>query len=174
MSAADPDLDIADGLQDAARDLRRALKRQLGNTDDADDLAQEACLRALQSRERGEIRDPRGFLFRIARNLVVDRARRRQRWLFVDLSDELPAATSNSPERIVAGREELRLVHAAIADLEPPLRRRAYQLHLEGEDFTAIAQTLGLTSRAVKYHVACALAQVAAARGMAKPVRRRT
>lgn len=50
--------------------LRNHLRSRLSNHEDADDLTQEACLRMLQMKSPNAIRNPAGYLYRIARNLL--------------------------------------------------------------------------------------------------------
>lgn len=59
--------------------VRRHLSRHVGCRRIAADLAQEAGLRLLDVIARGEqLREPRAWLFRVARNLAVDEIRRRR------------------------------------------------------------------------------------------------
>lgn len=64
------------------------LARQLGDRNQADDLLQQVFLRAMQQ-GRGfcAIDNPRAWLFRVARNAVIDHARTAKPW--VELPDYL-------------------------------------------------------------------------------------
>lgn len=57
-------------LVDHVDGLRCHLRARLPNHEDADDLAQEVCLRMLQAKRSHEIRHPSAYLYRIAHNLL--------------------------------------------------------------------------------------------------------
>lgn len=62
------------------RDVYRYLVRMTGHRDVADDLAQEVFLRVVRGlRDGGSIGHERGWVFSIARHLLVDRQREAQR-----------------------------------------------------------------------------------------------
>ena len=61
-----------------ATELRSFLHRQLRNPETAADLAQETYLRLLRQPPRKPVLNLRGFIFKIARNLVIDHARSSQ------------------------------------------------------------------------------------------------
>jgi RNA polymerase sigma factor (sigma-70 family) len=137
--------------------LERAALRLLGCPAAAADIAQDAWAQAAAAVEPA--RDPAGFLHRIARNLALDRLRRRARQaLPIDaaaphqLADAAPG-----PERIAAGRQALGRVRDAIAAL-PPRAREAFLLaRLDGLSHAAIAARMGVSPRTVENHVALAL-----------------
>jgi len=59
--------------------LRRFLSRYLRVRQDIDDVAQEAYLRAYLAEQSGPIEEPAHFLFRVARNLALNRLERKSR-----------------------------------------------------------------------------------------------
>jgi len=150
------------GLAEACLDLARRSRRQ-GEDRFAEDIAQDTCLRALQLAEPHKVRDPVRYLLRIARNLFVDRQRGRQRKaaIFRPLGDAEPkTGDSVDPERILAGRQELELVLAAIEAL-PPRCREAFKLHrFEGLSYTAIARRMGIGTSMVEKHIAEAMLKI--------------
>ena len=127
---------------------------------DGDDVAQEACLRALQLPPTRHVRDPIRYLLRIVRNLVVDRHRAKVRE--TALVEALAVVESNSsaaadPERILAGKQELGRVLAEIAAL-PPRCRQAFMLHrFKGLSYSATARTMGISTSMVEKHIAEAM-----------------
>lgn len=76
--------------------LRPALLRRLtlvvGDRDEAEDVAQEACLRALRSREVFDGRDAAAWLHVIGMRLALNELRRRKRFVAA-LGRRRPAAT---------------------------------------------------------------------------------
>jgi RNA polymerase sigma factor (sigma-70 family) len=130
---------------------------------DADDVAQEACIRALEVQQPGIVRDPVRYLLRIARNLLVDRARKRVRESA--LIDSLAIVEYDSgavadPERILAGKQELLRVLAVIGKL-PPRCREAFILHrFKGLSYAAVARQMGVSASMVEKHIAEAMLRI--------------
>lgn len=155
---------LADLVGDTLQHLRVYLRRQLGNAHDADELAQESALRLWRHRETGAIDNPRGFLFRVARNLAVDHRRQARRRPLVENSDlALFADEAPSPERQLGDREELALVRNAMTAL-PALQRRALDLYLDGWTHARIGVALGVSQKTATNYINRALAQLGRAR----------
>ena len=98
---------------------------------EAEDIAQDAFERVLRVERPDRIDAPVPFLYRIARNLFIDRLRRRayERTLF-DQTAELELRASESPdaERRLIGKQQLAIALDAI-DRLPPRCREAFTLH---------------------------------------------
>ncbi|MGH6965231.1 MAG: RNA polymerase sigma factor [Phenylobacterium sp.] len=168
MSVAARDADdplLAEYLQ--RRDnIVRFLAARAGSMAAAEDLAQELYLR-LAARDRGaEVGNASALLYRMAINLMLDRARGEARsaardgaWRQlsrsdlggVDISDDPPA------DEAAASAQRLRQLVAAVGDLAPQMGR-AFRLHkLEGLSHAETARAMGLSVKAVEKHVSAAL-----------------
>jgi RNA polymerase sigma-70 factor (ECF subfamily) len=124
--------------------------RMLRNRQDAEDLAQEAMVRALTG--IGSYDPTRPFapwLFRIARNLCIDK-RRRQR-----PQDELDEGTTAAPDdggsrfgrradAVVQQGQLDRALHEAMGELRPKYREIVELYHYEHLSYREIAEKLGL------------------------------
>ncbi|MDD2867809.1 sigma-70 family RNA polymerase sigma factor [Neomegalonema sp.] len=134
-----------------AASIARALRRSGASAETAEDLAQDAFLRVLdrQPADRGAEGDPRAYLFRTARNLLIDQKRREILARRDEMDDEAFSALpdpSPSTERRICARERLALTQQALAEL-PPRTRRAFELHrLEGLTLAETAQALGIST----------------------------
>jgi RNA polymerase sigma factor (sigma-70 family) len=141
---------------------RASLKRYFGRTvgaDEAEDYVQEAFARVLSAAREERVQNPAGFLFRIASNLLAERFRRksalRRSGTHVALEDagELASPDCNSPERIVAARENLRRAEEAMAAM-PAVRRQVFvMIRLHGASYRDTAAQFGITESAVWYHL---------------------
>lgn len=151
----------ADSIEEACRQLAR--RRTSGPAEDA---AQDACVKALQIADPGSVREPLRYVMRIARNLFVDHRRRagREARLF-EYSD---GAAQNAgdlldPERILAGKQALNGVMAAIQALPPRCREAFLRHRFEHQSYAAIAGAMNISISMVEKHVAEAMARLARA-----------
>lgn len=149
---------------EVVRYLSRLLR---GNREEAQDIAQTAFLRMEALRDPVSVESTRAFLFRTAKNLVVDGVRRKatqDRYaISVDAEHHMEARQVCTPEEIVIQRERLRLIDNVIENL-PPKRRRAFILNrVYGLSYEEIALELGIGKEGVRKHVGRALSDCAAA-----------
>ena len=146
-------------LADACRDLVDRGRRR-GHTPDAEDVAQDACVRALRVAQPDAVRRPAYYLLRIIGNLFVDlrRSKQREAALFQPLTDvERNPGDAIDPERILAGKQELEHVLAAIGAL-PTRCREAFTLHrFHGLSYAAVARRMGVSTSTVEKQIAEAM-----------------
>jgi len=126
-------------------------------TEDAEDLVQDAILRALRALPAFEMRSPGAFaawLSRIVQNCVQQRRATLntskakmlwQRYGDLELSESFFSARADSPSRIMSGSESNQRLEKALLAL-PSLYRRTLSLrHIAGATYAEIAQELGRT-----------------------------
>jgi RNA polymerase sigma-70 factor (ECF subfamily) len=151
--------------------LFRLAYRLTGNEHDAEDVVQEAFLKAYRRLDQFESRANFGsWLYRIAANCAVDvlraRTRRDELPLYGDAHEEelLPlAANDPGPDRMVHASELRRRIGAAMSRLSP-LERAAFVLrHFEELSTREIGAALGLEASAVKQSVFRAVRKMRAA-----------
>jgi len=127
-------------------ELRGYLTRRLGDADAADDLLQETFLKAMrQGAHFREIREPRAWLFHVARNALVDQARLVKRQ--VDLPDH--RAAPEKAERAPVDELDTCLLRN-LTEMSPDDRRIIEQCDLQGVKQLAFAQAHDLTLPAAK------------------------
>lgn len=120
-------------------ELLRFLRKHLGSSADAADLAQDTFAQWLKWPGRQSVEQPRAFLFQIARNLLRDHWRRQQ-------------SRGQDLDRPAANDEP-----AALAEL-PPRRREAFVLHkFDGLSQVEVAERMGISLSMVEKHIASAL-----------------
>lgn len=145
-----------------SRSLHRYLMRRLANAQSAQDLAQEAYLRLVRVSDAVLVQAPQAYLFRIASNLVSERALRERREIVLFDSPLVETVlhvaeveACEVSERIYAEQllfsmlGQLPSLHAAILIL----RKR------DGKSCQEIAQELRLSPHTVKSYLARAVAQ---------------
>lgn len=136
--------------------------RMTGNEQDAEEVVQEAFLRAYRSLDRFESRaNFSTWLYRIGVNSALDLMRTRQRHTQgraeVDPAAESPRSLQSlpderqaSPERAAYGVELQKKLEQALARLTPRERAAFVLRHFEGQSTAEIARALGLRSSAAK------------------------
>lgn len=144
------------------RELLGFLTARLRCPHEAADVAQDTFARVLAQEDPAAVRQPRAFLYRIARNLVVDSARKqfiRARHL-VDLTEveEAPSAAPR-PDRLVEEDQLRKALDHTILDM-PPRRQEVFLLYrFAGLTQVDIAKRLDISTSMVERHLMKAMAQ---------------
>lgn len=150
--------DIEKLFREHNRALIAFLQCRLSSLSDAQEVAQEAYLRMLTMDNREEVDSLRGYLFKIAGNLAIDRLRKRKvrsDFAIVQAQDE--PMDEQSPDHHAIAVEQVAGLRHALREL-PAKASQAFVMHvIEGRDFGSVAQTMKLSERMVRYHVAHAL-----------------
>ena len=124
------------------------------NATDAEDLAQEAFVKAFQSIDRFKSGQPFGpWIYRIVTNLSLDVMKHRVKFRDEELSGEEPAARRDSAELPAVAGEIGRRIDGAIESL-PEMQRVVARLFLVEEfEHFEIASMTGLSEGTVRSHL---------------------
>jgi RNA polymerase sigma-70 factor, ECF subfamily len=120
--------------------------RLTGDRDEARDLAQDVFVRVYRNLDRYQPGTFEGWLYRITKNLFLDRVRRRKRVRLVPLPEEewrQPSESDPGPaERAEAGvlRGDL---ETALNELPPSFRTAVILCDVRGLTYEEIAESLG-------------------------------
>jgi RNA polymerase sigma-70 factor (ECF subfamily) len=144
--------------------LRRVVAIAFGivrNAQDAEDLAQEAFVKAYQSIGRFRSGEPFGpWIYRIVTNLSLDVVRHRRKFRHEEITGSEPAGRRDDAElpamsNAIAGR-----IDAAIEGL-PEMQRIVARLHLVEElEQAEIAAMMGISDGTVRSHLSHARAKL--------------
>lgn len=138
--------------------LRAVLGKRFGH-DWAEEVAAETYLRAAPHEAAGEVRHPRAFLLRVARNLIIDRVRQGQVEAASEPLDDVLETLRPTP----ASQVEAVTFKQILLALPPELRDVFCLSHIEGQTYQEIAVTLGIPATTVHHRMRQALALTAAA-----------
>lgn len=128
---------------------------------EVDDVVQETYA-ILASIERVDhIRNPRNYMFEVAKSVVLQSLRRAKivtidvqaNPLVLDIPEDAP-----TPERVVADRQELSRVSVAIAALPDRCREVFTMRKIQGLGQRQVAEALGIAESTVEKHMVKALA----------------
>lgn len=151
--------------------MRRFFQARLGPAADVEDLLQDLYLKVVGVDETSEVREPRAYLYRLASNLMADRWRSGRRSAARDAAwrdiAHVPGPTGDlddapSAETVVAGRERLGQLMAAL-DRLPDRTKTIFRLHkFDGLSYAEVARTLNVSKSTVEKHMMGALKILAA------------
>lgn len=146
-------------------ELVAGIRRQYGSgPPDPEDVAQEAFRRAYERADLMQITNLRGFLWRIARNLVIDAKKSKESrskydfevaQIFFPLRGDI-----SSPETVIQAREQLRQINALLRSMPKKRRWALLARRLEGLTHEEIGQRLGISRSAVAKHISRAEMQI--------------
>lgn len=144
-----------------AENMRRVfllIYRKVGNVADAQDLTQEAFIKALQRQDQlKDLEKAAHWLSRIASNTAIDFLRRTGRVAFTDLEDmpePFVSSAADNPEQMVLRAEHKERLEAGLGILTG--RERTALLLRDVEDLPAeeVAARLNCSKATVRSHIA--------------------
>lgn len=149
-------------------ELLRFLTARCGSADEAEDALQEMWIK-VSAQATGPILNGRAYLFRMANNLVLDRARGRRRsmrreraWLesegggFVQMPEDRVDPSERADEAI-AREQEAQVLRHAIANLPAGAQRALRLYRFEDVGQKEIAEIMGISRSGVEKHLALAM-----------------
>lgn len=130
------------------------LRRRMGCSQSAADLAQDTFISIIAKGCASEIQEPRPFLATIARRLVAHRHRRQLlETRYLDYLAALPEEMSPSPEVKWLALEALQQLDSALDGLPLPVKEAFLLAHLEGMSYAQIAERLAVSTSSVKQYL---------------------
>jgi RNA polymerase sigma factor (sigma-70 family) len=144
------------------RALQRYFARRVRLCSDAEELAQEVYLRLLRVPDADALRNPEGYLYAIAANLIKERAaQQRLSRNCVSLEDAaFPEALSEEPswpDTLDTARHAARL-REVLRELPLKCQAAATLCYWHGLSYAEIAERLGISVNMVKKYLVRALA----------------
>jgi len=136
--------------------LLQFLRHNWRNASEVDDQLQDVYVRLFEAARKQLPDSAKLFAFATARNLLIDRIRQ-ERIIPIETVADLEtvdvALDAEAPDRIVAAREELRRLQAAVDRLPPRCREAIVLKQIEGLSRREIAQRMGVGEETVKRHL---------------------
>ena len=152
--------------------------RRTGNRSEAEDLTQETFVRLIASSSFEFADEANAYVFRVAINLLRDRARTTARWkkvptfpLDTDTIDELSHGfvEDRGPERVLIGRESLAEVLGCLDELGERTKSIFILFRLEGMKQKDIAALYGIGLSTVEKQIMSAVLHLARRFGSVPP-----
>lgn len=161
MTALGPAASFDDFYRAEYRRLLRKLRRRVG-PDEAPDLVQEIFARFLRNGAAGRAHNPAAYLSRIARNLLIDRTRRKMP-IFFPFEEERDASVRPEQTWRIEADYLLRLYLQTVRAMPPKTRRVFIMRRVKRMSCKEIAARLDISLATVDYHMVQALARCRAA-----------
>ena len=140
--------------------IKRFLRRYSANSHDIDDISQETILRALHAEQNREIREPKAFLFGVARNIARKSLEKKSRSLidFIeDFGDKEYLSDAPSVDECVDSRRQMLVFWEAVAELPPQCQKVFVLKKVHGYSHKEIAKKLEISISTIEKHVAAGL-----------------
>jgi RNA polymerase sigma factor (sigma-70 family) len=130
--------------------LMRFLYRKWVKPADAQDIRHDIYVRILEAAQRERPSQPQAFLFSVAKNLLIDRARH-DRIVAIDLLEDLDSLNvmidELSPERHASGRQQLQRLSSLFDRLPTRRREVVWMRRIEELPQKEIARRLSIAGR---------------------------
>ena len=142
---------------DAYRAMRTRLQafiaRRVESPQAAEDLTQEVLLRLVRS-NADELADPAAWLYRVARNVIIDYYRtRRPAPAGVEASEFIDSIDPFADDPSLARRELAHCLYSLINQLDEPYQSAITAVDLDGRTHASVATDIGLSIPGVKSRV---------------------
>lgn len=144
--------------------LRGRLGRILRSSHDLDDTVSEVLARAWSAAGWERVDHGRAYLFNIARNLIIDEARRDKIVSFEQIADLELLQSHSSLEAQLSARSELRWLQDLLPKLPSQCRRVFHMRRVQEKSMREIADELSLSVSTVEKHLAKAVLLIMRAR----------
>lgn len=145
-------------VSDNLRRIFLLIYRIVGNVDDAQDLTQEAFIKALQRQDQiKDLEKATHWLSRIATNTAIDFLRRHGRVSFCDIDDvpdPMTASQEESPEARVLRAERQKYLEGGLDTLTERERTALLLRDVEGLPAGEVAAQLNCSKATVRSHIA--------------------
>lgn len=142
--------------------IRRLLARYLPRQQDVEDLTQETFLHGFAAESERDIRAPRAYLYRIAKNLALNMLSKKSVATtdYIEDFESSEVVIDNGQVAVddqVSDRQRLMIVSEAVATLPPQCRKAFVMRKIDGLSYKEIARRLKLSESTVEKHVAAGL-----------------
>jgi RNA polymerase sigma factor (sigma-70 family) len=137
--------------------LTRFLRRNWTDEAEIADLRQEAYVKIYEAAQHAKPTAPKAFLFKVIKNILVDRQRRNKVIPIGSLNDlEGFASVSDeaSPEQNAAAKQEITRLQEALDTLSDRVREVVILRKVHGMSQRDVARNLGIQENTVEQHVA--------------------
>lgn len=150
----------ADLIRRLRSPLLRFFQRRVRSPMDAEEMVQDLFVRLLRRADLFSLENVDAYVFEAAANIARDRGRydqARGRGRHVEINEIVTESEEPGAERIVAGKQRLKRLLAALEALPPRARQVVVLRRFENLTYPQIAARLGISVSAVEKHMVRAM-----------------
>jgi len=126
----------------------------------AKDITQETYVRTLEANSSANITNKRAFLYKVAKNIIIDQARKNNKVNLINFEEDEFISKDEQAEEITLKINEKEVLLEEINKL-PKKRRQVFILHIiEGYSRKEISDLLNISISAVEKHISRASLQL--------------
>lgn len=136
------------------KELVYFVQKMVGNKDQAVEIIQETYVKTIEKSKETTIENERAFLYKVARNIVIDQSRKDKNKEFIEYEEEKYFCSKNEqPDEIVLENVKEELLLEALETL-PKHLKQVFVLHIfEGLTKKQIATMMNLNLNSVQKYV---------------------
>lgn len=143
------------------KELVYYVQKLIGDKEQAKEIIQETYVKTIEKSKEISIENERAFLYKVARNIVIDQSRKDKNKEFVEYEEEEHFCSINEqPDEIVLENVKEELLLEALDSL-PKHLKQVFVLHIfEGYDKKQIATMMNLSLNSVQKYVVSATSKL--------------
>jgi RNA polymerase sigma-70 factor (ECF subfamily) len=142
------------------KELFLYIQKLVQDRDFTSEIVQETYSRTIQAEKKMPIKNKRAFLYRVAKNLIVDESRKASTKHNVEYKEEIIVDESLDLEAFIITQDQSQIIYQLINKL-PKKRKQAFVLYaIEGFTRKEIAVKLGVSTNAVEKHITRSIIQI--------------
>ncbi|NCC70583.1 RNA polymerase sigma factor [bacterium] len=132
------------------------------NEDKASDFASDVFMKLVDyiRKEKGDIKNVRAMLYKIARNLIIDNSRKKREEYIEDIGTEISDSSNSSLDEVIADTQDVEKVKRAIANLPESYREVLIMKFIEELSNSEIAKVLEKKESAVRTLISRAISRL--------------
>ena len=138
-------------------DLKRFVSLKFGDTDNADDIVQDAFHNFLRTESPEMLENPRAYLYQTAHNLALNRIRKQRHHENYLSTDQYDEEENRSPERFMSAQKDLESVQDALHQLPQKCHQAFLLSRIDGKSYQEIAEELDVSVSSVEKYLMRAL-----------------
>lgn len=126
-------------------------QKQVGDKERAKDIIQETYSKVLEIKDRYEITNERAYLYKIAKNIVVNEALENKKIQSTEYEENFHISpTYEQPEEVLIIEDQEKIFMQILEELSPRAKQAFILFTIDGYSRKEIAEILNITSNAVE------------------------